>query len=67
MELSSLIVLIVVIIVGWFFIRQIISAITCGVRFLLFVIIAVAILYVVGSTLNWPIIDVLNEVISNFL
>ena len=64
MDLTTLGVIIVIIIVAWFMIRQLISAISCGVRALLFVIIAVAVFYVVGSALGWPIIDMVNSLMQ---
>lgn len=61
MDFTSLIILIVIIVIGWFIVRHMIKAITCGVRVLLFVIVAVIALYIVGNALGWPIVGVIDD------
>lgn len=60
MDLVTLGIIIGGIVIAWFLVRQLIEAIACGVRVLLFVIIVVVILYLVGSAQGWSIIQTIN-------
>lgn len=65
MDPIFLLVIIVVIFIAWLIIRKVWQTITCTVRMLFYIIIAVVILYIVGSMLGWPIVDPINNIISD--
>lgn len=59
-EFTNLIIIVVIVVAAWFLLRQLVGAISCGIRALLFIVVAVAVLYVVGSAMGWPIINFVN-------
>ena len=63
MDIVTLGIIVGVVIVAWFLVRQLIEAITCGVRMLLFIVVIVVVLYLFGSFMGWPIIDEINRLL----
>jgi|GEM_PF-2518365 len=66
MDPISLLIIIVVIFIAWLIIRSIWKTITCTVRMLLYAIAAVVIVYVVGSVLDWPIVNTIDGLLGDF-
>lgn len=65
MDPISLLIIIVLIFIAWLIIRKVWQTITCTIRMLFYVIIAVVVLYVVGSMLEWPIVGLIDGVVGD--
>lgn len=67
MDPISLLIIIVVIFLVWLIIRKVWQTITCTVRMLFYIIIAVVILYIVGSSMGWPIVNLIDGIVGDVL
>lgn len=67
MDPISLLIIIVVIFLAWLIIRKVWQTITCTVRMLFYIIVAVVILYIVGSFLDWPVVGLIEGLVGDVL